>query len=348
MSVINSTDDAEELIFQTALDIPPAQGEQALRTLARAGASLFQKLFRPHDGSAELRELGDHLCAIGTAPDTTLLLQIVTKEFAVPWGMLYLGNASAAAPLSWEKFVGFRHIVEQLPLQASFTEQSQQIASDQPALAVTTTMNGAIDTTMEADFVARQQQFWTETSAAGAHLRLTRRDRRDEVLQALASGDNKDQILYFYCHASAPALGAPGGLDAASIGLSDATISLQDLNLDAPTTSKLGGSPLVFINACESAELSPQFYEGFVPYFMAKGARGVIGTECKTPALFAAAWGQRFFERFLAGETLGAAFLALRREFLLEHGNPLGILYGVHCDGDTQIQPALASLIPTP
>ena len=28
----------------------------------------------------------------------------------------------------------------------------------------------------------------------------------------------------------------------------------------------------------KSAELSPAFYDGFVPYFMSKGARGVVGT----------------------------------------------------------------------
>jgi hypothetical protein len=99
--------------------------------------------------------------------------------------------------------------------------------------------------------------------------------------------------------------------------------------------------PLVFINACESAELSPLFYEGFVPYFMAKGARGVIGTECKTPALFAAEWARRFFDRFLAGGSLGQIALDLRREFFYEHNNLLGLLYALYVDGDTQIVPGL-------
>jgi hypothetical protein len=99
----------------------------------------------------------------------------------------------------------------------------------------------------------------------------------------------------------------------------------------------------VFINACESAELSPSFYDGFVPYFMAKGARGVIGTECRTPALFAATWAERFFDHFLDGAPIGEIFLDLRREFLEKHRNPLGLMYAVHCDGDTLIQPALTA-----
>jgi hypothetical protein len=172
-------------------------------------------------------------------------------------------------------------------------------------------------------------------------VRVTARTTSAEVVQALADGMTDDQILYFYCHAESTGLNGAGGPDASSLVLTDARITLGDLNLDAPTATQLLGSPLVFINACESAEMSPAFYDGFVPYFMAKGARGVVGTECKTPALFAVEWAKRFFECFLDGEPLGETFLGLRQEFLHKHGNPLGLLYAVHCDGDTRIQPAL-------
>ncbi|MEA3397660.1 MAG: CHAT domain-containing protein, partial [Chloroflexota bacterium] len=115
----------------------------------------------------------------------------------------------------------------------------------------------------------------------------------------------------------------------------------EDLNLFASTRKVLPGAPLVFINACESAELSPLFYDGFAPYFMAKGARGVIGAECETPALFAAEWARRFFDQFLAGESLGQVFLDLRREFYYEHHNLLGLLYALYADGDTCIVPGV-------
>ena len=139
-------------------------------------------------------------------------------------------------------------------------------------------------------------------------------------------------------------MNAAGGPDASCLVLTDKQITLGDLNLEAPIATQLKRNPLVFINACKSAEMSPAFYDGFVPYFMAKGARGVVGTECKMPALFATEWAKRFFERFLGGEPLGEVFLGLRQEFLQKHGNPLGLLYTVHCDGDTQIQPALAAM----
>lgn len=96
------------------------------------------------------------------------------------------------------------------------------------------------------------------------------------------------------------------------------------------------------MNASESVALSPLFYEGFVPYFMAKGARGVIGTECGIPVLFAIEWAKAFFEQFLDGAAVGETVLKLRQDFLRENHNPLGLIYAIHCDADTRIAPALA------
>jgi hypothetical protein len=119
-------------------------------------------------------------------------------------------------------------------------------------------------------------------------------------------------------------------------------LTLADLKLLAPMHRLLPGAPLVFINACESAEMSPLFYDGFVPYFMAKGARGVIGTECEIPALFAAEFAPRFFDRFLAGdESLGEVMHALRREFYEQHNNIMGLLYAAYCDADTLVTPGI-------
>jgi hypothetical protein len=150
-----------------------------------------------------------------------------------------------------------------------------------------------------------------------------------------------DQIFYCYCHAKTASLTDPGGLDSSCLEFSGIKITLKDLKLYTSET-RLRGNPLVFINACESAQMSPRFYDGFVPYFMAKGARGVIGTECPAPAGFAATWAQQFFEMFLDGSPLAETVLAVRRNFVLTRNNPLGLLYAVHCDGDTQIEPALS------
>jgi hypothetical protein len=194
---------------------------------------------------------------------------------------------------------------------------------------------------MGAPLIANQRRYWDAISQ-GSGVQVIARESQDQVMQALADTSTSDQILYFYCHAVSKSLAEGGGPDASTLVLSGSQhLTLEDLYLFAPTKKSLPGAPLVFINACESAELSPLFYDGFVPYFMAKGARGVIGTECETPALFAAEWARCFFDQFLAGEPLGQIFLNLRQEFYHEHNNLLGLLYALYVDGDTRIVPAV-------
>jgi hypothetical protein len=263
-----------------------------------------------------------------------------------------VGDVSGAAQLSWDLFIRMSHVVEQIPLLRDLVMSTATSAnlSDAPSLTVSMNVNKSIDVEMHADFVASQQAWW---GSIKSNLEALARSRSAEVLDALARGDAQDQIVYFYCHAETPSLNHPEGPDASCLKYAEQPaehIRLGDLECLAPTDKKLRGDPLAFINACESAKMSARFYDGFLPYFIAKGARGVVGTECEIPALFAAAWAMRFFHGFLTRQTLGEAFLAQRREFLEKYGNPLGLFYSVHCDGDTHIQPELkvpSTMIPT-
>ena len=340
MKVVMHQDDKGAYVFQTGIDIADVDRDFALKTMARAGALLFQKVFFGPAAGDDSKRIGSFLRDAASDPAKQLKLQIVAETAPIPWALLYIGDASAGAKLDWNLFIGMRHVVEEIPLQPSMTVTDSAIASD-PRLSVSVNVNSGIDAQLGGSYVADTNAYWAAAQAARKRVGVTSRSTSGDVMHALADAATDDQIAYFYCHAESAGLGDPGGPDASALVLSDARITLADLNLDAPTTTLLRGQPLVFINACESAEMSPAFYDGFVPYFMAKGARGVVGTQCKTPALFAVEWAHRFFERFLDGADLGDAFLALRREFLDQHGNPLGLLYAVHCDGDTRIEPAL-------
>jgi hypothetical protein len=340
MTVIGSVF-AGERVFQTRIDIPHDAQEFALRTLARAGARLFQQLFLHPAAGADARRVGEWLTENALDPAVRLTVQIFASRAPLPWSMLYLGSVSEGAKLDWDNFLGLRHIVEQLPLQMSLGTVDNEIESS-PRLSVSVNVNTSIDASMGITLVAGHQQHWRDTAAARNGLTLRPRSTRQEVVRALADGRTDDQVVYFYCHATSGGQ-QNGDPDKAAIimGKGDKA-TVADLNLDEPPAIQLAGNPLVFINACESAELSPLFYNGFVPYFMAKGARGVIGTECKTPVLFAIEWADAFFDRFLDGAAVGEVVLDLRRNFLRDHGNPLGLIYADHCDADTRIAPALA------
>jgi len=340
MKVVMHQDASGAYVFQTGIDIADADRDFALKTMARAGALLFQKVFFGPAAGDDSKRIGSFLRTVASDPARRLELQVVAETAPIPWALLYIGDASTGATLDWDLFLGMRHVIEEIPLQTNMAVIDEPIGSD-PRLAVSVNVNSTIDTQLGGSYVADTNAWWANAQAARKRVGVTSRTTSADVMRALADAATDDQILYFYCHAESVGLDDPGGPDASALVLSDARITLADLNLDAPTTTPLRGKPLVFINACESAELSPAFYDGFVPYFMAKGARGVIGTQCKTPALFAVEWAKRFFDRFLDGAALGEAFLDLRREFLAKHGNPLGLLYAVHCDGDTRIEPAL-------
>jgi len=340
MSVIQCVASGE-FVFQTRVDIPGDAQETALRTLARAGSRLFQQLFLHPAAGADARRVGEWLRGYAMNPDLRLTVQVVADHAPLPWAMLYLGDASGGSELDWNNFLGMRHVVEQLPLQMSLSTVDNEILST-PRLSVSVNLNTSIDAAQGITLVAGHQKYWTDAAEAWSGLMLVPRSTTSEVVHALADGRTGDQVVYFYCHATAGGQVNGDPDDAAIIMGTGDSVTVADLNLDAPTTVELPGKPLVFINACESADLSPLFYNGFVPYFMAKGARGVIGTECKTPVLFAIEWANAFFDRFLDGAPVGETVLELRQDFLRQHGNPLGLIYAVHCDADTRVAPALA------
>ena len=73
--------------------------------------------------------------------------------------------------------------------------------------------------------------------------------------------------------------------------------------------------------------------------FLSEDSADNISAKIQVP--MEAEWAKRFFNHFLAGKSLGQAFLDLRREFYYDHNNVMGLLYALYCDGDTQVVPGL-------
>jgi hypothetical protein len=322
--------------YQAGIDISPQANQFALARLSRAGFRLYRKIFYGPAAGADSNLIGDRLRQLAEG-EATLKIHVSSQQFLLPWGMLYLAREYDPDHIDAKRFLGLRHMIEHLPLQRTQVP-AHPLTMDSPSkLTISLNVNGDIDRQMQMPLIASQLTYWDgvqQTRGAKVIVRKT----VPAVKQALADATTPDEILYFYCHASSKMLSEGGGPDTSTLLLSDeGRLTLGDLEDEAPIQKMLPNAPLVFINACESAELSPLFYDGFVPYFIAKGARGVIGTECSTPALFAAEWAKCFFDRFLTGEPLGQVFLGLRREFYESHNNLMGLLYALYCDGDTQV-----------
>jgi hypothetical protein len=338
-SVYNGTS-----VFQDAVDIPPDVEQEVLKKLAFAGNLLFQSIFQPTgaDGT-RISEVGDWLIRNATNPAFQLTVSVVATRVPIPWSMLYLGDASDDAQLDWNNFLGFRHIIEQLPFQSLDGPDSNDIDS-WPTMAVSACINPNIDDDPETlELVANHAQYWRGLRTDRPSFVLCERSTRTEVVDVLKDPENPDRVLYFYCHATSndndPKRSA---IDMGAPLKTDGSLTLGYLNVNASMKIKLASQPLIILNACESAELSPKFYDGFVPYFLAKGSRGVIGTECKTPILFAIHWAEEFVKNLLDGRHVGQTMLNLRQQFLREHHNPLGLLYTMYCSADTRVAPPLS------
>lgn len=326
---------AEAYPFQSLIKIPEVFEQASKLQLARAGHLLFRQIFFHPLAGTQCREFGNWLIAEASA-GRNVCLQINAEAFPVPWAMLYPDEVFDPDTVTWGRFLGMRCVIEQTPLRNVGFGVDPIIQEGDGGIAVSLNLNMDIDGAK--GYISRQIDYWSSIEKEAPKIRLVQRTSAREILAALAWGGNDEQIVYLYCHADSVDLAAGIGPGGSSFTFTNReTITLDDLDQQAPATIQFTGSPLVFINACESGTLSPVFYSGFISYFVAKGARGVIGTECKVPALFAEEWARQFFSLFLKGDELGAVMLKLRQQFVNECGNGLGLLYGLHCNADTQV-----------
>lgn len=319
--------------------IPAETHAAALKALARLGVTLYRKLFYGPGSGPDARAMGDLLRQLSR--QRQLQIEIVAERFIFPWSLLYdrddlrpdLGNIDP------QGFWGFKHVIEYTPEFSSATPVNfipQISVGDKLGLGFV--YNTTIDTQMGRPIIQGQRDFLGALDG----IRLAEYANVQELFDLLNNPETPAQVLYFYCHAVSNLPGERGGVAGSKVVLSDGAVSLDDLNFHAPTdAAPLRQAPLVFMNCCQSAELSPYLYDGLVPYLIGKGARGVIGTEVDTPALFAAEFAQEFLRRFAAGgQPLGALLLDLRREYLDQKNNVMGLVYALYSSGEIVVQRA--------
>jgi hypothetical protein len=173
--------------------------------------------------------------------------------------------------------------------------------------------------------------------------------KRRKIVEMFTGADFVFDVLHFACHAAPEntaflselqfKVGGEGVVLPAGLISSDMPIKLE--NASSP-------GPLVFLNACSTAEPGPGFQQAGFPkaWIRDRGAVAVLGTVCPVPDYFAHVFALKFYENLfgLASEapaapsaTLGAAFLATRRYFMEHHRNPLGLAYVLYADKDARL-----------
>jgi len=89
--------------------------------------------------------------------------------------------------------------------------------------------------------------------------------------------------------------------------------------------------PIVFLNMCQSADLSPTMTTGLVRFLLDRRAAAVIGTESPISSVTAHAFGSVFLENLLLARDVGTALQAARRSLLFGAvRNPLALAYTLY------------------
>jgi hypothetical protein len=313
--------------------IPPDVHQSSLKKMAAVGIYLFDELFYGNSGP-DARAVGDLLKKLSL--EHQLNVQVVAERFFFPWSFLYDGDDpdNPDPKLFW----GFKHIIEYLPEFSASTP-----VNFNPEIEVGDTVdiafvcNNGIDTQFSRPIVQGQREFLNSLPNVSVKDYPTTQD-----LFTLLKGPDSPPLVYFYCHAVSKMPDEGGGADDSGVSLTDGKADVRTMKMRARTSlPPLTNCPLIFLNACESAELSPYLYDGIMPYMVARGARGMIGTEVETPALFAAEFAKEFVKRFVdGGITLGELLRDMRVEYLEQKNNIMGLVYALYSSGEICIKRA--------
>jgi hypothetical protein len=345
LAIVFRSEGVKQIFQQPDLTIPSLHAEAALAQLAQLGAWLWQALFAGSGSSGDALALGERLRARSQA--TSLHLSIAAAHLPFPWPLLY--DRDPNQPITPDGFWGFRHVLASLPTSGRAGPMRGDLALGAAQnLNALVALNRLIDTKpkqLDPPVIPKQQQVLAELGLVFAAL-TTEPALRD----AFANG-SAAELVYLYCHvlnvdpggaAVQPGVGSAPGVANTRIVLTEGKngLALRDLQLAAPLSRAplLRGGPLVVLNACGSAELSPLTYEGLVPYLLDLGARAVIGTECETPIYFGAEFGLGLLQAVVRDcLSVGEALRATRRQFLEKHHNPLGLLYALYGSADLRM-----------
>jgi hypothetical protein len=323
--------------YLSSLNIPTEVYQKNLNALAEVGRYLYDTLF--YGAGEDARALGDLLATYSMRAPRRI--QIIGDRFLFPWGLLYSRNRDGETNANWEDFWGLRHSIE-YPLEQygalGSADSAIQIA-DKIQLTVVT--NPALDLKFRDPIIVAPNPY---AASPSQEIVLHTHTTKQDFINAFKDPDLPAHLIYFCCLAESDfSHGLSGGSAEARILLDDLNpanaLTAEQMKLRIRTSApQLKHAPLIFMNFCQGAAMSPYFYDQFVPYLSARGCRGIFGPQIEIPALFAAEFAQRFFAEFFKGDkTLGEVLLALRQEFARNNNNMLGLVYSLYGSSDIHV-----------
>jgi CHAT domain-containing protein len=317
------------------------------KRLANLGHSLFGQIFLQAISTDVARFPKEWIQHLPEGSTLTIALGKSCHNLCVPWGLLYDEDPPYDffdAP-SLRGFWGYRFNVVVRPHSVQDT--------------IPTDVGSPV----------RMGCAWLdhpETNALGKALEPFQKQQKLSIEQLRVKKHSLDilasrpfDLLEFFCHGHTKVPGlfdrndfeqfrtdylnsAPPGGNKLMSAIESAADSLIEMNGGFITLTKLAevmtnglpATPIVFLSMCESAQFTSSG-TGFVPLFLRRGARAVIGTEGPTLWSLSREMDARIIGKLLEGEAIGKAFYETRKQ--LADNQILALVYTLYGDAEAKL-----------
>jgi hypothetical protein len=327
--------------------------KEVWRGLAIWGRRMYRRLFDiPANNSADLAAWSQDLkeCFKGRR----IIIDSAVGD--IPWGLLY--DEEVPEELD-DDFLGgmLNHFwvtsyeLEVLPPypRTRFRWQPKLDNVEQTRLTVTINRN------VKGDFGSAQLAFFEDlasklnASVTQPPLPMRLNYFKRDLLESISIRQEPQHLFYFFCHHKKGSgnwtqRGWRNFDDTTMVingesTLDDNTLSIRELEDDEIKCFEF--PPVVFLNACESAQLEIGDPTSFMLYFInVMKAYAFIGTEAAIPAALADDMGRHFVQEFLKGRPIGEILFHARIRYALECHNPFGLYYTLYGNGNVQLTEA--------
>lgn len=289
--------------------------EDLLRPLASSGKFAFNKIFGSSSAKKAIKEILKF--------EGRLSFEIASEDFCFPWELLYHGDLKKR--ISINGFWGMQFIISRIiikPFKEGWFLSPLIKTKELPNIGLICDQTLSNVKNKEIPFF---EQLKDEKVIHLSMLSPLNNSNWSKDFSKFKDFLNEyHNLLHLACHASFKKSSPPDSFISISDNYEISLKNIENYELE------VNGHPLVFLNACETANLNPLHTFHFANSFLESGARGVVVTEFKVPDSFAADFVENFYAHFLNGKPLGESLLTTRRSFAKQNKNPLGLLYSMY------------------
>lgn len=292
--------------------------QETLAELARKGSYVFGRIFQ--------EEIALETIRAGLQPGT--VVQITSKDFFVPWELLYDGPLGANTHISY--FWGIQYLISRV-----IPQNKREGAFAPPVLASKRPRIGLIAYDglpyVAQIEIPRFRKFHEEEKIQLDSLRKLSPQQRDLELTELKRFLAQElHVIHFACHAY-----ERDPIDLSYLFVSeDFALSMIDCST---SNLEMVHNPFIFLNACLTGLVNPLYTSSWAGKFWELGARGVLATDFSVPDWFGAAFSVVLYQYLLYGLSIGEALIKARRQFWTEQHNPLGLAYALYSSPSIKI-----------